>query len=120
MRFDMDELKKFDYFHDWNIDMLGVRDRHKLIVGLEYDGKRATLTFDGTRCCTVEHFSVANNIVFEVKILKPEDTNYDLALTMLAKSERFTDKSGSQIAIILATAGAEMAVEFETLEVATT
>ncbi|MFT4064823.1 hypothetical protein [Paraburkholderia sp.] len=113
----MDKLKEFDYFHDWNIDALAVRDRHKLIVMLEYDGKHATATFNGTSRCTVEHFSVSNNIVFEIKLLEPGDTNYDLALAMLSKSERFSDTPGCQIAIVLATAGAELAVEFETLEI---
>jgi hypothetical protein len=115
----VDRLKEFEYFHDWYIDILAVRDRHKFIIALEFSGKRATLTFNRTSRCTVEHFSVANNIVFEVTILKPGDTNYDLALAMLAKSERFSDTPGSQIALILATAGAELAVEFETLEIAT-
>ncbi|NML30994.1 hypothetical protein [Paraburkholderia antibiotica] len=41
----MDKLKESDYFHDWNINALAVRDRHKLIVMLEYDGKHATATF---------------------------------------------------------------------------
>ncbi|NIF77197.1 hypothetical protein F3J20_07255 [Paraburkholderia sp. Cy-641] len=113
----MDKLTQFNYFHDWNISALAVRDRHKLIVLLEDDGKRATATFSGTSRCTVEHFSVSNNIVFELKLLKPGDTNYDLALAMLSKSERFSDTPGRQVAIILATAGAELAVEFETLEI---
>jgi hypothetical protein len=46
-----------------------------------------------------------------------EDANYDLALAMLSKSECFSDTSGRQIAIVLATAGAELAVEFESLEI---
>jgi hypothetical protein len=113
----MDKLKQFDYFHDWNIHALAVQDRHKLVVMLEYDGKRATAIFSGTSRCTVEHFSVSNNIVFEIKILKSGDTNYDLALSMLSKSERFSDTPGRQVAIVLATAGAELAIEFETLEI---
>ncbi|MCC8402515.1 hypothetical protein LJ655_11540 [Paraburkholderia sp. MMS20-SJTN17] len=113
----MDKLKELEYFHDWNIDALAVRDRHKLIIMLEYEGKRATVIFSGTSRCTVEHFSVSNNIVFEIKTLKPEDTNYDLALAMLSKSERFSRTPGSQVAIVLATAGAELAIEFETLEI---
>lgn len=113
----MDKLKEFEYFHDWNIDALTVRDKHKLIVMLEDDGKRVTATFSGTSRCAVEHFNVSNNIVFEMKILKPGDTNYDLALGMLSKSERFARTPGPQVAIVLATAGVELAVEFETLEI---
>ncbi|HEY2022728.1 MAG TPA: hypothetical protein VGH68_16590, partial [Paraburkholderia sp.] len=67
--------------------------------------------------CTVEHFSVSNNIVFEIKILEPADTNFDLALSMLSKSECFSDTPGRQVALVLATAGAELAVEFDTLEI---
>ncbi|MGF6789333.1 hypothetical protein [Paraburkholderia sp. 35.1] len=113
----MDKLKEFGYFHDWYINALVVRDKHKLIVMLEDEGKRATATFSGTSRCTVEHFSVSNNIVFEMKILTPGDTNYDLARAMLSKSERFSKTPGSQVALVLATAGAELAVEFETLEI---
>lgn len=113
----METLQHFDYFHDWNIEGLAIRDRHKLIISLEYDGKRATAVFNGVSRCTVEHFSVSNNIVFELKILGPGDTNYDLALAMLSKSERFADASGREIAIIVATAGAELAIEFDSLEI---
>lgn len=60
---------------------------------------------------------MSNNIVFEIKILKPGDTNYGMALAMLAKSERFSDTPGHQIAIVLATAGAEQAIEFGSLEI---
>lgn len=115
----MDKLKEFDYFHDWNIGALAVSDRHKLVISMEDRGKRATLTFNRTSRCTLEHFSVTNNIVFDIKILNTGDANYELALSMLAKSERFTDTPGSQIALILATAGVEIAIEFDTLEIAT-
>ncbi|MBB5425704.1 hypothetical protein HDG40_003877 [Paraburkholderia sp. JPY158] len=60
---------------------------------------------------------MANNIVFEIKILTPGDTNYDLARAMLSKSEQFSVTPGSQVALVLATVGAELAVEFETLEI---
>lgn len=113
----MENLEHFDYFHDWNIDSLSVRDRHKLIISLECDGERATVVFNETSRCTVEHFSVSNNIVFEIKILNVEDANYDHALAMLSKSECFSDTPGRQIAIVLATAGAELAIEFESLEI---
>lgn len=84
---------------------------------MDYEGKHATLTFSGTSRCTVEHFSVANNIVFEVQALKQGDANYDLALSMLAKSEQFSKTRGRQISMIVATAGAELAVEFDTLDI---
>ena len=113
----MSTLKEFEHFHDWNLDVIAARERHKLIVVLEYGEKRAALTFNRTSRCTVEHFGVANNIVFEVKILKLGDANYDLALSMLSKSERFSKTPGRQIAMIVATAGAELAVEFDTLDI---
>lgn len=119
MFFAMDKLNEFDYFHDWNIGAISARDRHKLIVEMEYDGKHATLIFSGTSRCTIEHFGVANNIIFEVKILSPGDVNYDLALSMLAKSERFSETPGHRISMIVATAGAELAIEFDTLNIET-
>jgi hypothetical protein len=113
----MDSLKDFDYFHDWNIDAIAVSDRHKLIVEMEDQGRRATLTFNGASRCALEHFSVSNNIIFDVKILNRDDVNYDLALSMLDKSERFTDRPGRQVALILATAGVEIAIEFDTFDI---
>ncbi|CAD6518947.1 hypothetical protein LMG27952_01084 [Paraburkholderia hiiakae] len=113
----MDKLKEFEYFHDWNLEVIATRDRHKLIVVLECGGQRAALSFNKTSRCTIEHFGVANNIVFEVKVLKSGDANYDLALSMLSKSERFSKIPGRQIAMIVATAGAELAVEFDSIEI---
>lgn len=113
----MENLREFHYFHDWYIDTIAVKDRHRLILSMEYDGRRAVLNFNGTSRCTVEHFSVANNIVFEVKVVKPGDANYDLAMSMLARSEYFSKAVGRQIAMIVATAGAEIAIEFDSLDI---
>jgi hypothetical protein len=113
----MQTLKEFHYFHDWYICTIAVRDRHKLMLSMEYDGRHAMLTFSGTSRCTIEHFSVANNIVFEVKIVNQGDANYDLAMSMLTKSEYFSKSIGHQIAMIVATAGAEIAIEFDCLDI---
>jgi hypothetical protein len=117
MVFAMEKLEEFHYFHDWYIDAIAVRDRHKLILSMTYDGRSAKLIFNGTSRCTIDHFSVSNNIVFEVKTVKPGDANYDLALSMLGRSEYFSKIPGRNISMIVATAGAEMAIEFDSLDI---
>jgi hypothetical protein len=112
----MDELKKFVYFHDWDIDILAVREGNRLTLGLKFDDRRATVTFVGTSRCAVEHFGLTN-IVYDIKILQPGEARYDKALAVLAGTDRFSEKPGCCIAFVAATAGAELVVEFESMEI---
>ncbi len=114
----MDELKKFVYFHDWYIDTLTVGDGYRLTLGMKLDDRRATVTFAGTSRCVVEHFGLLN-IVYDIKILQPGGALYDKAIAALLRSEHFSKKQGRCIALVAATAGAEIIVEFESLEIAT-
>ncbi|SAL37885.1 hypothetical protein [Caballeronia telluris] len=115
----MDELKRVVYFHDWHIDILAVRQGNRLTIGLYFDERRATLTFAGTSRSAVEHFGLVN-IVYEIKILQPEDTRYEKALAVLEKADRYSPKQGRYIALVAATAGAELVIEFESLEIEAT
>ncbi|CAM2188413.1 conserved hypothetical protein [Paraburkholderia sacchari] len=112
----MNDLKKFVYFHDWNIDILAVREGNRLILGLNFDDKRATVTFAGTSRCVVEHFGMVN-IVYDIKLLQPDDARYAKVLAVLEKSDRYSHTPGHQIAVVSATAGAELVVEFDSLEI---
>lgn len=111
----MDDLKKFVCFHDWQIDAIAVRDRNKLSLELHFDDKRATVTFVGTSRCVVDHFGLLN-IVYEIRLLQPGEARYAKALAALENADRHSHPPGRQIALVAATAGAELVVEFDELE----
>lgn len=111
----MDILKSFVFFHDWQIDSISTREGNRLVLSLSFEGRRADLTFVGTSRCVVEHFGMLN-IVYDVTILQPDEPQYTQAVSLLSKSDRFSKIPGKKIAFVAATAGAEMVVEFDELE----
>jgi hypothetical protein len=115
----MDNLKEFVYFHDWKIDSLTIREGNRLVLGLSFDRRRAEVAFVGTSRCSVEHFGILN-IVYDITIIGPADKSYSKALSLLAKSDRFSKVCGQSIAFVAATAGAELFVEFDSLEISET
>lgn len=116
----MNELKTFQHFHDWYIDILAVTDDgDSLTLGLKLQDRRATVKFVGTRRCVVEHFGQLN-IVYDIAILQPGDRRYGEAQAALAKADRYSEKPGRHIAFVAATVGAELVVEFESLEIQAT
>ncbi|MDR5732286.1 hypothetical protein QCE47_08000 [Caballeronia sp. LZ025] len=112
----MDTLKQLVYFHDWHIDALSVREGNRLVLSLSFDKRQAEVEFVGTSRCSVQHFGILN-IVYDIMIISPSDASYSKALTALAQSDRFSKVSGRLIAFIAATAGAELFVEFDSLEI---
>ncbi len=116
----MNELKTFTYFHDWHIDILAVTDDgDSLTLGLKLDNRRATVTFIGTTRCIVEHYGLLN-IVYDIKILEPGAPRHGHALKALDNSDRFSDKQPRHLALVAATVGAEMIVEFTALRIEST
>ena|ERR1700712_4740501 len=116
----MDDLNAFTYFHDWYIDILAVTDNgDSLTVGLKLDERRATVTFVGTTRCVVEHYGLLN-IVYDIKFLEPGTPSYEKALRALNQSDRFSDKQPKHLALIAATVGAEIVVEFGSLRIEST
>ncbi|WP_158899264.1 hypothetical protein [Burkholderia sp. L27(2015)] len=113
----MNELKTFTYFHDWYIDILAVTDDgDSLTLGLKLADRRATVTFVGTTRCVIEHYGLLN-IVYDIKILEPGTPRYEHALKTLDSSDRFSDKQPKHLALVAATVGAEMVVEFTSLRI---
>ncbi|SAL36692.1 hypothetical protein AWB70_02610 [Caballeronia cordobensis] len=112
----MDNLKNFVYFHDWQIDSISTLEDNGLVLSLGFQGRRVELTFAGTSRCVVEHFGILN-IVYDITVLQPGDSEYEQALSILAKSDRFSKVPGKRIALVAATAGAEIVVEFNALEI---
>ncbi|CAN7277299.1 MULTISPECIES: hypothetical protein [unclassified Caballeronia] len=116
----MDDLKAFTFFHDWYIDILAVTDDgDSLTVGLKLDERRATVTFVGTTRCVIEHYGLLN-IVYDIKFLEPGTPCYEKALRALNQSDRFSDKQPKHLALVAATVGAEIVVEFGSLRIEST
>ncbi|ANB71947.1 hypothetical protein [Paraburkholderia phytofirmans] len=113
----MNELQTFDYFHDWQIDIVAVTDDgDSLTLGLKLDNRRATVTFVGTTRCVIEHYGLLN-IVYDIKILEFGSPRYERVLKVLESSDRFSDKQPNLVALVAATVGAEMIVEFTSLRI---
>jgi hypothetical protein len=116
----MDDLKAFTFFHDWYIDILAVTDDgDSLTLELKLDERRATVTFAGTTRCVVEHYGLLN-IVYDIKLLESGTPGYEKALRTLNQSDRFSDKQPKHLALVAATVGAEMIVEFGSLRIEST
>lgn len=113
----MNKLQAFNYFHDWYIDILAVTDEgDSLTLGLKLDDRHATATFVGTTRCVIEHYGLLN-IVYDIKILESSSQRYEQALRALDSSDRFSDKKPEHLALVAATVGAEMIIEFSSLRI---
>lgn len=110
----MNDLKDYAYFHDWQLDAFGVSETKELVISMHYENRRVIATFSGVSRCTLEHFGMTN-IIYEMKIVNPGERNYEKAIVMLAKSEGQSKPRARQIALLSATAGTELAVEFDTI-----
>jgi hypothetical protein len=117
----MDIIKKFNSFHDWYL--MGIcADRKAAVVELALmfdNGKdRANVLFKGATRCVVNDFLI-QNIICDIKVLADfESPDYLRALEALEKSyfgkEKYPNKP---IASVSATLGAELFVEFDTVDV---
>lgn len=113
------DVDSLDRFHDWNIDILTTGEDNRLILGLQFNDRRATVTFVGTSRCSVKNFG-PKNIVRGMEIFQAGQTGYDVALTELARLNRLSEKLGQHVAFVTTTAGAELLVEFEAIEIEST
>ncbi|OLL28045.1 hypothetical protein BTH42_29140 [Burkholderia sp. SRS-W-2-2016] len=117
----MNTIEKYEFFHDWYLtgisaDLTG--GTVELALMFDDREKRARLLFKGASRCLVNDFLI-QNIISEVRILTDHSTHdYGRALDALEKSY-FGKASGAPkpIAVFSATLGAELLIEFETLEI---
>jgi hypothetical protein len=117
-----ESLEKFGHFHDWYLDIVATgpnREPRTLTLGLYLDDKRATVTFEGVTCVHLENWGLLN-IVYAIRLLRPDDEGYIRARDILAKTERLSDLNGANVAYMYATLGAEIAVEFGSLRIEST
>jgi hypothetical protein len=114
----MAELKRYACFRDWRIDTLAPLEDDRLILGLHFDGRRAAVTFAGTSRCVIDRLGLLN-IVHDIRILQRDDLRYGRAMRRLADADAHSPASGRNIARVLATGGAEIIVEFNSLRIET-
>jgi hypothetical protein len=111
----------FDSFHDWYL--LGVAadmDKRLVELRLMFDNKidRVRLLFQGASRCLVDDFLI-QNIIYSLKILDDRESDeYRQALARLNESYPWGENQLlKNIASIQATLGAELLVEFESMEI---
>jgi hypothetical protein len=107
-------------FHDWFI--VGVSsnmDTHELSLQLcdDYKTRSATLAFKGATRFIVESF-IAQNIIYSTVVFdNPTSTEYQSARAKLEKAHPWGNNwPTKQIALISASLGAEVLVEFEEMQ----
>jgi len=119
-----DALERFGNFHDWYLEAIATSKEgsantpNALTLRLYDQSRRATVTFFGvTRASIIDGGLL--NIVNSIEVLKPGDEAYSAAIQVLKKSAHFGKRRADHIAYVFSTVGAEIAVEFETLDIAT-
>ena len=112
----MAELEKFVYFHDWYVESLSVGEGERLTLALRLGDRRVNVSFIQTSRCVVEHFGTLN-IVYDIKLIQQGDPDRDKALALLTKTARTIKPLSRSIAWLTASAGMELVVEFESLEI---
>ncbi|NML33412.1 hypothetical protein [Paraburkholderia antibiotica] len=119
----MDLTNKLNAFHDWYLmGVLADREARIVELALMFDnGKdRARVQFKGATRCLANDFLI-QNIIYEVKVLTDfESPDYQRALHALEKSYFGKEsRPNKPIASLSATLGAELPIEFDTVEVVT-
>lgn len=116
-------LEAFHHFHDWYLDTIAIKGETDpkvpdlLILGLFDQQRRATLTFRGVTRVGIENGGVLN-IVNAIETVPPGSGLYAQAQALLARSAHDHRRAGL-IAYLFSTIGAEIAVEFDSLDVET-
>ncbi|WP_233886048.1 hypothetical protein [Paraburkholderia flagellata] len=114
----MSDLKAFNQFHDWYLDTIHVsKESETLMLGLYLQEQRALVSFIGMNRCALQDFGL-QNIVYRIEVLNPGTSQYEKAQQILAKAQRWTDSQPGKIARLFSTCGAEIIVEFDSIEIA--
>ncbi|POR48223.1 hypothetical protein B0G62_115106 [Paraburkholderia eburnea] len=114
----MNDLKAFNQFHDWYLDTIHVtKESETLMLCLYLQERRASVLFVGINRCAVQDFSL-QNIVYRIEVLTHGTSHYEKAQQILAKTQRWADNQPGNIARLFSTCGAEIVVEFDSIEIA--
>ncbi|KVU68286.1 hypothetical protein WK73_24745 [Burkholderia ubonensis] len=117
----MATIEKYESFHDWYLlGLTADMDKEVVELYLMFDNKkdRARLLFKGATRCWCNDFLI-QNIIYSIKVLTDFNSDeYRQALAALDKSYSWgKGKPLKSIASVQATLGAELLVEFDSLEV---
>ncbi|WP_321801812.1 hypothetical protein [Caballeronia sp. J97] len=113
----MNTLKAFNYFHDWYLDTIHVsKEDETLTLSLYLQDRRVSVSFIGMNRCVLENLSL-QNIVYGIEVLEPGTQRYERAERVLAKAESWNDRKAGVLVQIFSTCGAELVIEFDTLEI---
>jgi hypothetical protein len=117
----MELVKRYGSFHDWYL--LGVNadlDAGEVELRLMFDNRtdRARAIFKGASRCLVNGFLI-QNIIYSTKVLMDYSADdYGQALDALDQSYPWgRNKPRKNIAVITASLGAELLIEFDSLEI---
>lgn len=112
-------LTEWNHFHDWYLDRIAVgpnEEPRKLTLALYVGNERASVTFEGVTCFSLEHLGLLN-IVYSIRIVEATDTNYKHVSDALNKGERLSKRKGANIAFMYSSLGAELGIEFDSLRI---
>lgn len=113
-------IESLGQFHDWYLDIIATAPTHdRLTLGLYLGDRRATVTFVGVARCLLEHLA-PQNIVLGIDLLEIGTHSYAEAQQALSSAETWSKKNSNHIAKVHSSVGAELIVEFDSLEIETT
>lgn len=117
----MTNIEKYESFHDWYLLGLAAdMDQQMVELHLMFDNRkdRAQLIFKGATRCWCNDFLI-QNIIASIKVLIDFNSDeYKQALAALDKSYAWgKGQPLKSIAVVQATLGAELLVEFDALEI---
>ncbi len=113
------QLAKWNHFHDWYLDQITIgpnEEPRTITLGLYLGSERANVVFKGVTCFCLENLGLLN-IVYSIRMVEPNDKNYEYMNAVLSKGERLSKCKGERTVFMYSSLGAELAVEFESLEV---
>lgn len=112
-------LTEWNHFHDWYVDRIAVgpnAEPRTLTLGLYLGTERASATFEGVTCFSLEHLGLLN-IVYSIRIVEATDKNYEYVSAALNRGERLSTRKAAKIAFMYSSLGAELAIEFDSLHI---
>lgn len=112
-------LNDWNHLHDWYLDSVTIgpnEEPRTLTLGLYLDDRRATVAFDGVTCFHLNGFGLLN-IVYGLRLTSPADHDHEQVMAQLGKGERLSDRKGANVAYMYSSLGAELAVEFDSLQI---
>ena len=112
-------LAKWDYFHDWYLDVIEVGhnvEPRRLTIGLYRAQRRVNRVFNGVTSVSLSNFGMLN-IVSEIKVVHKDDIRWRLIMDELERCERLSKRRANNIMVLYSSLGAELSIELDSLTV---